>query len=795
MRAVVIGAGLGGLGDRAAAAGARPRGDASSSSARGRAAAPTSCATRGFTWDTGPSLLTMPWVLEETFAAGGLDLHSEVTLRRLDPLYRIRWAGEARAPRLLRRPRRGCAPRWRSSPPRDAARVEPFLAALRADLRAGRSSAPGGGRSLAARDFARLVPAMLRLDALRAAARASSRATSATRACARRSPSTRCSSAATRTACRRSTPRSSTCRSLDGGWYADGGVYSRRRGDGARRSTCAAASRSSAIEHAGGRVTGVAARGRRADRGRRRRLQRRRPAHARAARAAAPPRRRLRETMSCFLLYLGTDRPFAAAAAPHAARRATATASSSATSRAGASCRAPSPPTCTRRRAPSRRWRRPAATRSPSCCRSRTCAPGSTGSARPTGCATRCSTTSRRRFGLHGLRDAIVGRAPHDAAGLRARARRRRGATRSRSSRRCTSRPGFRAAQPRPPARPGSTSSAAGRIPAPASPACCSAPRSPPGSSPRDHALRAARAGGDGRDASPRRRRSLARGARDDATASRARSRSPAGCSRAPSATTSTCSTSCSARSTTSSTTASRTPRERVAAVDDWAHGRAGERTREVAMLEDAGDAPSAPALGAGRLLRGDALGPRGPRRSTPRRSSTRYCYRVAGTVGHRDGVGARHDATTARAGRAAAALGMAMQRTNILRDLDEDGAAGRSYLARETTDRFGAPRPGRARGAAARPDREGRRALRRGHGRASSCCAAGRSRGARGGLDVPRDPAPDRARRLRRATPAARPCRAGASSGSRRARPDVTCLDLTGTGSVPSRCARLRHM
>src|SRR4029079_16130935 len=51
----------------------------------------------GFTWDTGPSLLTMPWVLEETFAAGGLDLHAELTLRRLDPLYPIRWAGEGEA--------------------------------------------------------------------------------------------------------------------------------------------------------------------------------------------------------------------------------------------------------------------------------------------------------------------------------------------------------------------------------------------------------------------------------------------------------------------------------------------------------------------------------------------------------------------------------------------------------------------------------------------------------------------------------------------------------------------------
>jgi len=43
----------------------------------------------------------------------------------------------------------------------------------------------------------------------------------------------------------------------------------------------------------------------------------------------------------------------------------------------------------------------------------------------------------------------------------------------------------------------------------------------------------------------------------------------------------------------------------------------------------------------------------------------------------------------------AAAALGIAMQRTNILRDLDEDRAAGREYLAGETRARFGPPRPG----------------------------------------------------------------------------------------------------
>ena len=50
----------------------------------------------GFTWDTGPSLVTMPWVMEDVFAAGGLDFHREVDLVRLDPFYRIFWAGEDR---------------------------------------------------------------------------------------------------------------------------------------------------------------------------------------------------------------------------------------------------------------------------------------------------------------------------------------------------------------------------------------------------------------------------------------------------------------------------------------------------------------------------------------------------------------------------------------------------------------------------------------------------------------------------------------------------------------------------
>ena len=69
------------------------------------------------------------------------------------------------------------------------------------------------------------------------------------------------------------------------------------------------------------------------------------------------------------------------------------------------------------------------------------------------------------------------------------------------------------------------------------------------------------------------------------------------------------------------------------------------------------------------------------------------YCYRVAGTVGilMTAMLGSRRPCSDA-----AAALGMAMQRTNILRDLDEDAARGRCYMAEETISRFGAPVPGR---------------------------------------------------------------------------------------------------
>ncbi len=70
-------------------------------------------------------------------------------------------------------------------------------------------------------------------------------------------------------------------------------------------------------------------------------------------------------------------------------------------------------------------------------------------------------------------------------------------------------------------------------------------------------------------------------------------------------------------------------------------------------------------------------------------RELDRYCYRVAGTVGVLMAamLGTDEDPD---AGSAAAALGMAMQRTNILRDIDEDAAAGRVYISDEALRRHG---------------------------------------------------------------------------------------------------------
>jgi 15-cis-phytoene synthase len=126
---------------------------------------------------------------------------------------------------------------------------------------------------------------------------------------------------------------------------------------------------------------------------------------------------------------------------------------------------------------------------------------------------------------------------------------------------------------------------------------------------------------------------------------------------------------------------------ERVAAVEEWcADGSAG--SREARILADLGTRHAIPrgairdfCAGMRSDLEGGAL--------ETEADVDRYCYRVAGTVGlvMASVLGTRNPGT---AEPRAAALGMAMQRTNILRDIDEDRANGRVYVARETLDRFG---------------------------------------------------------------------------------------------------------
>jgi phytoene synthase len=70
------------------------------------------------------------------------------------------------------------------------------------------------------------------------------------------------------------------------------------------------------------------------------------------------------------------------------------------------------------------------------------------------------------------------------------------------------------------------------------------------------------------------------------------------------------------------------------------------------------------------------------------------YCQRAGGSVGI---MLARLIGTSRPEGETKmATLGRAMQRTNIVRDIDEDATHRRLYIARSTIERFGAPTPGK---------------------------------------------------------------------------------------------------
>lgn len=123
---------------------------------------------------------------------------------------------------------------------------------------------------------------------------------------------------------------------------------------------------------------------------------------------------------------------------------------------------------------------------------------------------------------------------------------------------------------------------------------------------------------------------------------------------------------------------------ERLAAVEAWAAGRRpGTSTQETLILDDlARRHPSLPRDAVADFTVGMRQDLAGPVIATEA-DLDEYCDRVAGTVGRLMaailGAGGRDADAAARA------LGRAMQRTNVLRDIDEDLDRGRVYLPAQT--------------------------------------------------------------------------------------------------------------
>ena len=126
----------------------------------------------------------------------------------------------------------------------------------------------------------------------------------------------------------------------------------------------------------------------------------------------------------------------------------------------------------------------------------------------------------------------------------------------------------------------------------------------------------------------------------------------------------------------------------RIGAVADWAAGLSGRRTPEIEVLDALSRRHDLPREAIGDFCAGMRQDMAGAHFATERELDL-YCYRVAGTVGliMAAMLGSSHW-PEARA--CAISLGIGMQRTNILRDIDEDLAAGRIYISDEARNQHG---------------------------------------------------------------------------------------------------------
>jgi phytoene synthase len=130
---------------------------------------------------------------------------------------------------------------------------------------------------------------------------------------------------------------------------------------------------------------------------------------------------------------------------------------------------------------------------------------------------------------------------------------------------------------------------------------------------------------------------------------------------------------------------------DRVDAIERWASGQAPDtpETRILLDLSRRYPLPSSAVLEFCRGMRHDLAGAAIATES----DLELYCQYVGGAVGVMlTRMFATEDPICERK---MAVLGRAFQRTNILRDIDEDHAHGRLYIAGSTIERFGLPRPG----------------------------------------------------------------------------------------------------
>jgi phytoene synthase len=129
----------------------------------------------------------------------------------------------------------------------------------------------------------------------------------------------------------------------------------------------------------------------------------------------------------------------------------------------------------------------------------------------------------------------------------------------------------------------------------------------------------------------------------------------------------------------------------RVRAIERWTQGQPAD-TPEVRILTDLSQRYPLPRIALSEFC----AGMRHDLAQTPIATEDdleRYCQYVGGSIGAV--VASILGVSSPEAERKIAMLGRAFQRTNILRDIDEDQAHGRLYIAATTIERFGPPVPG----------------------------------------------------------------------------------------------------